>query len=96
MLRIWGEDLPATCEHRESPWTCPTCRDARASGAVDTIVAVVLVAALLVVGARAVRLESAAEQEQLQRHLQRLEDAHPGALQRLQELAAEQRRRVRP
>ena len=51
---------------------------------------VLAVAGFLLLGARAVRIEEAAEREQLRQHLLRLEQHQPGALDRLQDLAREQ------
>lgn len=87
----WGVYDASTCVHGDRALTCARCRDTRGNDPLALIVAVLAVAGFLLLGARAVRLEEAAEQDALRQHLERLEQQRPGALERLRDIAAEQR-----
>lgn len=81
-----------TCDHGQPAHTCASCRDERASSAVDLIVATLFVVGFLLAGVKAFDREVAGfEAEQQRQHLERLERAQPGARERLREIAAEQR-----
>ncbi|MEZ5421014.1 MAG: hypothetical protein R2708_27245 [Vicinamibacterales bacterium] len=81
------------CDHGAPAARCPQCREAARQDPLALVIAILTVAGLLLLGGRAARLEAVSEREQLQRHLQRLEQHQPGALDRLTAIAADARRK---
>lgn len=92
---MWGDEHAGECAHGEPALRCRVCGPEAArdfwSDPTALIVAVLAVAGLLWLAPGAAQREAAFEAQQLQEHQQRLEAARPGALNNLQELAADVR-----
>lgn len=93
-MTYWGDESMGKCDHGVDARTCLRCRRGRWDDAEALLVAALAVAGFLLLGRAAADREAVADRLRLQDHQEQLERAHPGAAQRLDELAREQR--VRP